>query len=168
MTLARLTRARGIRGEISADGFGCDPERFAEVEKVYLFGPDGAKGPTAEIEDVWEHHGFLVFKFRGVDTRTEAEKLQGWEVRIPIEQRRPVPEGEYFQSDLVGCEVVERDGRVLGRVTGWRDFGGPGLLAVKYGESELLIPFAKAICTEIDLEARRITVNLPEGLTDLK
>ena len=168
MALERLTRARGIRGEISADGFGSDPERFDGVEKVYLFGPDETVRSTVEIEEVWEHHGFLVFKFRGIDTRTDAEKLQGWEVRIPKEQRRPLPEGEYFHSDLVGCEVVERDGRIVGRVTGWRDFGGPGLLAVEYEGSELLIPFAKAICTEIDLEARRITVDLPEGLTDLR
>lgn len=168
MTLARLTRARGIRGEISGDGFGCDPERFDGLDKVYLFAPDEKVRSTAEVEEVWEHQGFLVFKFRGIDTRTEAEKLQGWEVRIPMEQRRPAPEGEYFQSDLVGCEVVERNGRVLGNVTGWRDFGGPGLLAVEYEGSELLIPFAKAICTDIDLEARRITVDLPEGLTDLR
>ncbi|HUS06293.1 MAG TPA: ribosome maturation factor RimM [Bryobacteraceae bacterium] len=168
MTLARLTRARGIRGEISGNPFGCDAERFGEIGPVHLFAPDESRSSTAEIEEVWEHQGFLVFKFCGIDTRTEAEELQGWEVRIPMEQRRPVPKGEYYQSDLVGFEVVERTGRTVGRVTGWRDFGGPGLLAVEHVGSEILIPFAKAICTDIDLEARRITVDLPEGLTDIK
>jgi ribosomal 30S subunit maturation factor RimM len=52
----------------------------------------------------------------------------------------------------------------LGRVSGWEDSGGPGLLVV---EGSLLIPFARAICVEIYPEAKRIAVELPEGLKDL-
>ena len=81
------------------------------------------------------------------------------------DDRAVLEAGEFFQSDLVGCEVVERGtGRSLGKVTGWEDSGGPGLLVVEGG---LLIPFARSICVEIDPATRRITVELPEGLKDL-
>lgn len=134
-----------------------------------LFGPDGAKSRTVEIESVWQHRGALVFKFRGVDSISEAEALARHEVRIPIESRARLPEGEFYQSDLIGCEVVERGGGPVGVVSGWREVGGPALLEVEApGRREpMLVPFAKAICVEIDPAARRIVVELPEGLKDL-
>jgi 16S rRNA processing protein RimM len=117
------------------------------------------------VESTWFHNGTLIFKFRGVDTISDAETLAGAEVRVPMSQRAPLEAGEFFQSDLVGCQVVDRStGESLGRVSGWEDSGGPGLLVVEGG---LLIPFARAICVEIDLEAKRIAVELPEGLKDL-
>ena len=74
-------------------------------------------------------------------------------------------EGEYFQSDLIGCEVVDRrTGESIGRVTAWDEGGGAGLLVV---DNNLLIPFARSICVEIDPAAKRIAVELPEGLKDL-
>ena len=59
-------------------------------------------------------------------------------------------------------------GRVLGVVEDWQEYGGPPLLQVKAQDGrEILIPFAKAICREIDVAGRRIGVDLPEGLDDL-
>ena len=73
--------------------------------------------------------------------------------------------GEVFLSDLIGCEVVERGtGESLGSVTGWNDGGASGLLEVG---KDLLIPFARSICVAIDTAAKRIEVDLPEGLKDL-
>ncbi len=168
VTLARLGRSWGRRGEVSAVSLSSGVERFRHLREVFLAGRDGAVRP-AEIESVWEHRGQLIFKFRGVDSITEAEALAGAELRVPREQRAPLPDDEYYQSDLVGCEVIERaSGERLGTVTGWQEYGGPALLEVRAGEEEpLLIPFARAICTEIDLAARRIVVDLPEGLKEL-
>jgi 16S rRNA processing protein RimM len=117
------------------------------------------------VESTWFHNGTLIFKFRGVDTISEAELLVGAEVRVPLEQRTPLEQGEFFQDDLLGCQVVDRrTGQSLGKVSGWEDGGGSGLLVVEGG---LLIPFARSICVEIDPAARRIAVELPEGLKDL-
>jgi 16S rRNA processing protein RimM len=111
----------------------------------------------------------VVFKFRGVDTISEAERLRGREVRIPLASRLVLPPGEYYQSDLVGCEVVERaTGAPVGRVRKWQEAGGPALLEVEgVSGEEILVPFASSICVEIDVERRRILVDLPEGLKDL-
>ncbi len=110
------------------------------------------------------HGDRLIFKFKGVDTISDAEKLAGADVAIPFEQRASLAEQEFYQSDLIGCEVVDGAGRSLGIVEDFEETGGTPLLRV--GEN-LLIPFAKSICTKIDLEHKQITVNPPEGLLDL-
>lgn len=146
------------------------PDRYQSLRQVFLFRSGGSSGePTpVEVEWVWEHRGRPVFKFRGVDSMSDAELLRGAEVRIPAEERLELPPGEFYHSDLIGCEVVERQtGNVLGTVRELQEFGGPGLLAVQGPEGELLVPFARSICVDIDITGRRIMVDLPEGLKEL-
>ena len=161
VALAVLGKPRGNRGEITALALSSNPERYQDLREVYLFG----SGQRCQVESAWFHGATLIFKFHGIDSISDAESLRGAEVRIPRSQRAALEPGEFYQEDLVGCEVVERrTGASLGRVLGWQDSGGPGLLVVDGG---LLIPFARSICVEIDPAARRIAVELPEGLKDL-
>jgi 16S rRNA processing protein RimM len=162
--LARLLRARGIRGEITAAHFGSTLERFEGLKATLADPREAVPAAEVEVESAWEHNGLLVLKFRGMDTRTDAESIQGFELRVPLLERPPVRAGEYYLTDLIGCEVVERNGNSLGRVIEWQDVGA-GLLVV--GDEELMIPFARSFCVEIDLAARRIVVELPEGLKEL-
>ena len=121
-----------------------------------------------EVERTWVHGEHVIFKFKGVDTISEAERLAGADVSIPMEQRPAAPDGEYYRSDLLGCEVFDADGRLLGRIEDWQETGGTPLVQVRTAAGkELLIPFAKAIFNRIDIERKRIEVSLPEGLADL-
>jgi len=107
----------------------------------------------------------MLLKFEGVDSIEDAEPWRGAEVRIPWGERLQLDAGEFFLSDLVGCQVVERGtGQPLGVVTAWQEGGAGGVLLVG---KDLLIPFARSICVVIDTAARRIEVELPEGLRDL-
>jgi 16S rRNA processing protein RimM len=166
VAVALLGKTRGLRGEVTALALSSKPERYDALREVFLFGAGHpAEGARFEVESTWFHNGVLIFKFQGVDSIAAAECLSGAEVRIPLSQRAPLETGEYFESDLLGCEVVDRrTGERLGRVTRWDDGGGSGLLVV---EGDLLIPFARSICVEIDPAAKRIAVELPEGLKDL-
>ncbi len=167
VAVALLGKPRGNRGEVTAVALSSRPERFNSLREVFLFGgralPELAHEP-AEVEFTWVHQGVLIFKFRGVDSISAAERLAGAEVRIPRSERITLEPDEFFESDLVGCEVVERGSESLGRVKGLDDAGGSGCLVL---ESGLMIPFARSICVEIDPRARRIVVDLPEGLKDL-
>jgi len=160
VVLAVLGRARGNRGELTAVALS-KPERYENLREVFLF-PGGS---PHEVESAWFHNSRLILKFRGVDSISDAEKLEGSEVRVPRSARQTLEPGEYYESDLIGCEVVERESGVsLGLVTGWQDTGGAGLLELAGG---LLIPFARSICVAIEPETRRIVVDLPAGLKEL-
>jgi len=164
VAIAVLGKPHGNRGEITALALSSKPERYETLESVFLSNSSGTPKPF-EVESAWFHDGALVLKFRGVDSISEAEELAGAEVLIPASERAALDPGEYFQSDLVGCEVQERGaGEALGRVAAWEDSGGNGLLVLDNG---LLIPFVRAICKEIDTASKRILVDLPEGLKDL-
>lgn len=161
VAVAVLGRVRGTRGELTAIPLSSNPDRYGKLRDVFLFG-DGSR---FEIESIRQHDNRLIFKFRGIDSITDAEPLCGSEVRIPWAERLKLEPGEFYESDLAGCEVIDRaDGTALGRVTGFANSGGPGLLEIEGG---MLIPFAAAICIDIDTEAKRIVVDLPEGLKDL-
>jgi 16S rRNA processing protein RimM len=166
VAVAQLGKTRGIRGEITAVALSSKPERYESLTGVRLFVPGGDPTGTAyRVESTWFHGPTLVFKLQGVDSIDDAEALYGSEVCVPVAERAPLDAGEYFQSELVGCEVTDRrSGESLGRVTAWDDSGGSGLLVVN---GSLLIPFARSICVEIDPAARRIVVELPDGLKDL-
>ena len=132
---------------------------------VVLYKASGEPAGTFEVEELWEHKGRPVVKLAGVDSISAAEALEGCEIRIPKAERPAAPEDEYYHDDLVGCVVVDAEtGNELGEVNAWRDFGGGGILEVN---GKLMIPFAKSICVEIDVAAKRIRVKLPEGLLDL-
>jgi 16S rRNA processing protein RimM len=163
VAVALLGKTRGNRGEITALALSSKPERYQSLREVYLcLGPE--PGEKYEVESTWFHDSTLIFKFRGVDSISEAERLCGAEVRVSIGERTALDPGEFFESDLVGCEVVDRaTGERLGRVSEFQDGGGSGLLVV----DGMLIPFARSICVEIDPAAKRIAVELPEGLKDL-
>jgi 16S rRNA processing protein RimM len=160
ITVARLGRPRGNRGELTAVSFS-KPERYSDLKEVFLF-PGGSR---CEVEEAWFQGARLILKLRGVDSISAAETLTGCEVRIPRAARIPLEPGEYFESDLIGIEVIERaTGAALGRVVALGDAGAAPVLELEGG---MLIPFARAICVAIEPENRRILVDLPPGLKEL-
>jgi 16S rRNA processing protein RimM len=146
---------------------GSAPERFQRGLRVFVFPPGVADGQPLEIERSWQHQDELVLKFAGVDTRNDAEALRGAELRIPEQERPPLPPGEYYLSDLVGCRMETVDGRTVGDVADWQDYGAAPLLVVRSGEREILVPFTAAIYRQVEPQNGRIVVEMPAGLEDL-
>ena len=164
--VGRLKRSRGNRGELLAEIYSSQPGRAERLRQVRLE-KDGLNR-TAQVERVWYHDGRPVLKFAGVDSISEAEKLQGAEILVEEDERARPEEGEYSHEDLIGCVLRSEDDAALGVVRGIEEYGGPPLLRVETGDGrELLIPFAREICREIDVAAKVIRAKLPEGLLDL-
>jgi 16S rRNA processing protein RimM len=134
---------------------------------VFAFIPGAGEGRSLHIERAWRHQDELVLKFSDLDTRDDAEALRGAELRIPDEERPPLPEGEYYLSDLVGCRMETVDGRAIGEVADWQDYGAAPLLVVRSGDREILVPFTASIYRQVEPQNGRIVVELPEGLEDL-
>ncbi len=162
VAVGRLIKPRGNRGELVAEIYSSQPGRAEKLIEVTL-DCNGRKQPFA-IEEVWFHDGKPIFKFAGIDSIDDAAEWSGADMLVPESERaRPEP-GEYSHADLIGCEVLG-----VGVVKGIEEYGGPPLLKVERPDGrEVLIPFAKAICREIDVESKTIRVELPEGLLELQ
>ncbi len=170
VTLARILRPRGLRGEVAAQILTDFPERLPNLREVWLAGA-GGDPRRVRVKKCWlstSRGGQAIFHFEGVNSVEAAEPLRGLEVQVPIEQRAKLDAGNYYVDDLVGCEVWEAGAAsALGTVRDVDFPGGVPLLAVKTGEGEVLVPLAAEFCTRIDVQAKRIDVTLPEGLRDL-
>jgi 16S rRNA processing protein RimM len=166
VVVGRLLRTRGRNGELLAAIDSSQPGRAERIARVLLRRVD--REAHFDVERFWRHDGCPVFKFAGIDSISEAELWEGSEILVPEADRAAPEPGEFYQADLIGCTVESRSG-ILGAVTGLDETGGgPLLLRVAATDGrEILIPFARAICKEIDVAGKRIRVELPEGLTEL-
>jgi 16S rRNA processing protein RimM len=119
----------------------------------------------------WLHKGGIVLHFSGTNSISEAETLAGLIVAIPITERASLAEDEAYIGDLIGCMLVDVAGSEpvsVGEIEAVDRTAGPvALLVVRGAHDEILVPFAKAYVRKIDLEAKRVEMALPEGLTNL-
>jgi len=167
ITVGRLSRTRGNRGELLGEIYSAQPGRAEKLKEVML--DRSGRQRLARIERVWHHGGRPVFKFAGIDSISEAELWEGADVLAPESERAVPEEGEYAFEGLIGCRMLAREsGEPVGSVAGIEEYGGPPLLRVRAEDGrEILVPFARSICKEIDVDAKVIRVDLPEGLTEL-
>jgi 16S rRNA processing protein RimM len=166
--VARVVRPQGRHGEVLADLLTDFPERFAERKRLFLQGPKSAPRPV-ELEKHWLHQRRVVLKFVGIDSIDDAETLRGLEVCIPRAERAPLEDGAVYISDLIGCLLVDsRTQGEVGKIAGVdREASATPMLVIETPPGEVLVPFAKAFAPRIDLAAKRIEMQLPEGLLDL-
>jgi 16S rRNA processing protein RimM len=169
IAIARIARTRGNRGEVLADIYTDNPDRFDDLGEVWLEFDDGRRQARTrkKLEDVWDHKGRKVLKFEGVDTISDAEAWAGCWVMVPADQAMELPEGTYFNHDLVGCAVSGIDGTPIGTVSEVLDIADNAQLVVRGGGREYLIPAVKNICVEVSIPDKRILIDPPEGLMDL-
>jgi 16S rRNA processing protein RimM len=170
VTLARILRPRGLRGEVAAEILTDFPERLPKLREVWL--ADGRSAPRhIRVQRCWlssSRGGQAVFHFADINSIEAAESLRGLEIQVPLEQRAQLVAGSYFVSDLVGCQVWEEGASTaLGSVRDVEFPGGAPLLAIDTNEGEILLPLAAEFCVGIDVQAKRIKVILPDGLRDL-
>jgi 16S rRNA processing protein RimM len=164
VAVGRILRERGRIGELTAEIYSSQPGRAEKLKDVVL-SLAGLKRPL-QVERLWYHNGRPVFKFVGIDSISDAQTWRGADLLAPESERaRPEP-GAYSHADLIGCEIWAPE--PLGTVRGIEDYGSQVLLRVeKTAGGEMLVPFANAICREIDVARKIIRADLPEGLADL-
>jgi 16S rRNA processing protein RimM len=163
-----IRKPHGVRGEASIEPWTDSLDRFDDLDAVTLVSPDETKTRETRVEAVRMHAGRALLKFAGVETPEDVQLLRGWSVEIPESEARELEEDEYFLHDLVGLTLVDAEGKERGVVADAYEGGGGILLSVKRADGkEFELPFAAELCTEIDLEAKRMTVALPEGIDDL-
>src|SRR4051812_48978201 len=164
--VGRIARAHGIRGQVIVNLETDFPaERFQPGAELFV--ERGGRIDAVKISSLRFQHDRPVIGIEGVETMTQAEQLAGLELRVPADRLMPLPAGTYYHHDLVDCVVEKRDGERVGIVRSVDVSFGGDRLVVEGAAGEILIPLASPICVLVDVAAKRIVVDAPEGLLDL-
>src|SRR5262245_21345620 len=164
--VGRIARAHGIRGQVIVNPETDFPEtRFRPGAE--LFTERGGVVNAVRLTTVRFQRDRPVIGIEGVTTMSEAEALAGCELRVPPDQLAALPAGTFYRHDLVGCRVETRDGQPVGTVRSVEGTMAGSRLVIDSSRGEILVPLATDICTTIDVGAKRIVIEPPEGLLDL-
>ncbi len=152
----------GVRGEVRLKSFAAQPEDIA------AYGPLVTQDGTQRFDVILTgqtRNGFTA-QLSGVDTKEQADALRGVQVFVPRTVLPGLPDDEFYHADLVGLNVVDTGGAPLGVVQAVLNHGAADLLEISVpGTAEtVLLPFTKAAVPTVDLAARRIVADPPDGL----
>ncbi|MEL6615077.1 MAG: ribosome maturation factor RimM [Bacteroidota bacterium] len=178
--IGQVTQPHGVYGEMKVRPETDDPDRFVEIERVFLGAdPRAAVRSAHTVESVRYQpmkNGTVaaLVGVEGVDSREAAADLRGTKVYAHVDDLPPLAEGEVFVHDLIGMTVVLVDeddaptGETLGTVRDVFESGASYLFSVaRDGLHDLLIPDVEPIVRSVDADAREIRVFPPNGLLDL-
>jgi 16S rRNA processing protein RimM len=188
--VGRILDAWGVQGGLRVQPFSGDPQALFSSRRWFLRPPEAAaaspKAPAADaprllhISGAREQGDVIVASSRDLPDRNAAEALRGWRIFVSRDSFPSTAEDEYYWVDLIGLEVVNREGASLGTVADLLDTGAHSVLRVTQAapgeparepgepvrepgepvrEAERLIPFVAAYVDEVSLERRRITVD---------
>lgn len=177
--VGRIVDAWGVKGWIKVQAFAADPQALFSSRRWFLKPPEGGPvrrpvpgGPVLpamlRVISAREHGDVVVAQVHGVDDRSGAEALRGQRVFVGRSSFPTAGDGEYYWVDLIGMAVLNRQGERLGTVAGLLDTGPHSVLRVvpdvlpsgaSAEEAERLIPFVAAYVDDVDMPARRITVD---------
>jgi 16S rRNA processing protein RimM len=168
ITLARVVKTQGRRGEVAAEMHSDVPGRFALGMKLFVLPKSQDSRRELEVEDLWPHKGLLVLKFRGVDSISDAELLIGSELQVLSTQRADLEPGWNYISDLIGCVVLDQS-REIGRIEDVQFGAGeaPLLMIANAAGKKFEVPFAEAYLEGVDTAQRQVRMNLPEGMLEI-
>ena len=165
--VARAVRTRGLKGEIVAELLTDFPKRFDEINQLTVVGPSGDL-TTVELEDFWFQNDRIILKLVNCNSVEAAERFRDCEFCVTESEIVELEQDEYFDFDLEGCTVRDVDGREVGRVESVLKTGGPEILVVlAENGAEIMVPFAESIIIKVDIAAKEILIDPPEGLLEL-
>jgi 16S rRNA processing protein RimM len=167
VAIGRIAKTQGRKGEVFAKFLTDFPHRFEKLKTVHLQHPQGTHAFLV-VQGTWLHKDGVVLKFEGIDTISDAEALIGYDLQVEPAEAMPLPADTYYCHSLVGCNVFNEAGLLLGQIAAIEDNGGNALLVLRMeNQKEVLVPAAKSFLVDINLESRRLTVRLPRELLEL-
>ena len=166
--IGTIVKVRGLRGDVKIVPLTWRPERFDDLEGVWVVLGDGDERYLT-FKRIRLESGIVFVRFNEAPRRDLAEELVGGELFIDVEERDPLPEDRFYLDDLLGCEVIcSRYGR-LGTLNRVMDLPANDVWVVDGGQyGEILIPAIREVVRTVDTAAKRIDVTLLEGLIDEK
>lgn len=163
-----MVKTQGRRGEVAVEVHSDVPDRFRARMKFLALPRDSQQRRELEVEELWPHKEFLILKFAGVDSISDAEELIGSELQVPAGQRARLEAGWNYVNDLIGCVVFDHN-REIGKIEDVTFGAGEApLLNVSDTAGRISeIPFAEAYLDRVDLEKKQVLMHLPDGLLEV-
>lgn len=175
--VGRILDAWGVKGWVKILPHSTDPEALFSAKSWFLQAPEAKFRPgfslfsgtvSISVEEAKNHSGSVVAKFSGLDDRNAAEALRGVRIFLPRSSFPAASKDEYYWVDLIGLNVVNREGVALGCVRDLMTTGPHSVLCVEYTSlqedgtsttAERMIPFVSAYVDAVDISGKRITVD---------
>jgi 16S rRNA processing protein RimM len=151
--IGRITTPHGLKGDVKLQSYLSNPEDIARYGILYT----AAQQPLGHLKNLHTVGKSLVGRFDSVDTRTKAEALQGTELYIPKSAMPPLEEDVFYHAELIGLEVANEMGHVVGHIHALHNFGAGDIIeiALKDETNTVFYPFTQA---EIDSTAGKVLV----------
>lgn len=160
-----ISSTHGIRGEVKVYPTTDDPERFLDLDEVIL--DTGREHKILEIEGVKFFKNQVILKFKGYDNINDIEKYLKKDLLVDREHAVELGENENFIAEPYRQEVVTDEGKVLGTLTDVIETGANDVYAVKTPEGkEILLPAIRDCIRDVNVDEKRMTVHVMEGLLD--
>lgn len=157
LMIGEVLKPQGIRGLVKVRPDTDDPARFLELEYVYV--KKGGEYQKAAVEEVSVREDTVFLRLNGCLDRDTAEKQRGTLLYIDRQNAVELAENETFICDLIGCEVRDKSGRVLGKIRDVLQPGGNDVYVVKCPKGEMLLPALLHIVTDVKTEEGFVTVD---------
>ena len=162
LEIGKIVNTHGLRGEVKIVPWTDVPEVFEEISYAYI------KGEKKEIKSVKYQKNNIIVKFSGIDDINDAEKLKNQVLTTDREELPKLPEGVYYITDLLGCDVVLKDGEKVGILSDVLPTGSNDVYVVKREDKkDLLLPVIEQVVLDVNIDEKKVTVNIMEGLEDL-
>ena len=165
--IGAVVRAHGLRGALRVAPLTDRPGRFEGMRECVLWHEARDVREPRRLRSAHLHGNAVLVELEGVDTVEQASALVGWLLAVPETEALPLPPGHFYPWQLEGCQVVTTGGDEVGRVTRVEQNPGHDLWVVQGPSREHLIPAVPEIVRDVDLAARRVVIDPPDGLLEL-
>ena len=155
LMIGPIVKPQGVRGEIKVLPMTDDPERYLDLEYVFL----DEKGETQlEVTGARIREGFAYITLDGITDRDQVERMRNMFLYIDRANAAPLPEGRYYVADLIGMQVSDDKGNELGKLVDVMQAGGNDVYEVK-GKRVFRFPAIKKVLVKVDIEAEKMTLD---------
>ena len=166
--IGKITGAHGVRGELKVFPLTDDPRRFLKLKECFICGQNFEKPEAKTCQNARLDRGNVLVRFEDIGDRDKAELIKGRFIAVTRDNAVKLKKDNYFITDLKGLNVIDDDKGDLGKVIDCFETGSQFTLEIKRDKKKnLMIPFVKVYCYEVNIEGGYIKCRLPEGLYEL-
>ena len=166
LEVGKIVNTHGLRGEVKVVPWTDYPEVFEDIETVYI--KKKSDYERLDIAGIKYQKNNLIIRFAQLKDINEAEKYKNRVLYAESASLGELPEGVYYIADLIGLDVVKEDGEKVGVISDVFNTGSNDIYEVKReGQKNLLLPVIDDVVLNIDVENKKVTVRMMEGLEDL-